>query len=219
MSVFLNDHRIAYFSVPKCGCTSLKSLFFEIENGIPIERLRANGQIVNVHVLYPGLAFARAMRESAGDWLRIAVVRDPVSRILSAYENRGIHHGFLRDLELTQEQRKRGLVPSPTIHEFLRNMKAYRSLSRDVEHHTRPITHFLGKDPGVFDRIFRMSELDEMVALLRERIGSVPALGHKQRGLRKLSRDDLSAEEIAKIERIFAEEIELFGRWMRPEGS
>ena len=43
MPVILPDHKLSYFFVPKVACTSLKYMFYEVENGRRFEPFRING--------------------------------------------------------------------------------------------------------------------------------------------------------------------------------
>ncbi len=92
--------RYMYFEVPKAACTLMKELLRTVENARPIELfaggLRVTRRDMFVHarqnVPLPSLADLddRAQREvlESPDFLRMTVVRNPYTRLASAWRNR-----------------------------------------------------------------------------------------------------------------------------------
>jgi hypothetical protein len=192
MGCHLDRYGLSYFPVPKCACSSLKAFFFELENGRPFQNYRANGKVIHIHHVYRTLPFETTRhRAGANDW-KIAVVRDPVARLLSCYSNRVLHHRELDGIDLSIRDRIAGLVRRPDIGTFVDLLPRYRELSPSMHHHSAPHVEFLGLDPAYFDRVYRIDQLDTLVADVAGRVGTAPALQRLQMGGPKLKEDELS---------------------------
>ncbi|MEM9811991.1 MAG: sulfotransferase family 2 domain-containing protein [Pseudomonadota bacterium] len=213
MGVHLYAHKLSYFSVPKCACTSLKTFFFEVENGEPFRPFRANGKLRHIHnAAYGSKPFEREAHPEMADHWKAAIVRDPVDRVVSAYANRVLGHRCLAGIALTEEDREKGLTECPDLPTFARHLWRYRKLSRDVEHHVAALTHFLGRDASYYDALYPMSGVGQFVEDVAARIGPVPALQRMQTsGGQKVGREQLGPRVIAKIERMYAADYETYG--------
>lgn len=215
MTVHLFNHRYSYLSVPKCSSTSLKFLFFEIENGRPFEPYTENGTHWHIHnAAYPFVPFEDLPHDRIAGHRRVCVVRDPVSRLLSCYANRVVARGDLNTLDLSPELRAMGVVEAPDIATFIRFLPEYRALSPVVAHHSEPLSHFLGRDPAYFDRIFNTGQVDDFVADLSKVIGPVPKVGRRTTSRSRSFGSQLTPEDRARIHDLFAEDLETFGRFM-----
>lgn len=217
MTVHLGDSGVSYFSVPKCGCTSLKSLFFEHVHGLTFEEAKADahpavGDVEWVHGVYPSLQFAKtAAAAPAGGW-RFAVIRDPFGRIVSCYRNRVRAGKARRQMQARADRlRAKGLSPEPSLEEFIERLPRYRRMIGDIRGHSMPLSHFLGTDPAYFDRIYTLRDMDVLHDDLRARLGPLPPLPHLQTRGPGMSVHDLSRAARDRIARVYAEDIELFG--------
>ncbi|MCP5037235.1 MAG: sulfotransferase family protein, partial [Rhodobacteraceae bacterium] len=214
MAVHLNNHGISYFSVPKCACTSLKYFFFEIENGFEFRMFKAGGVLKTVHTTaYPSNAFTNTPLQKIQNHHKFAVVRDPVSRVLSCYSNRVIHHQVLTKVKFSKRNLRAGMVDNPDLARFIRFFHEYRKMSADVAHHSRKLSFFLGRDSTFYDRLYNLSQLPDLVEDMKNRVGTVPELGRRQTGGPELTREDLSKSEITKIEKYFKRDIDTYGRY------
>ncbi|SNS87798.1 sulfotransferase family 2 domain-containing protein [Tropicimonas sediminicola] len=215
MTVHLYQHGFSYISVPKCSSTSLKFLFFEIENGRPFEPYTENGTHWHIHnAAYPFVPFEKLPHDRIAGHRRVCVVREPVSRLLSCYANRVVARGDLNTLDLSPEQRDRGVVEAPDIGTFIRFLPEYRALSGVVAHHCEPLSHFLGRDPAYFDRIYNTGQVEDFVADLAEAIGPVPEVGRRTTSRSRSFAGDLTPQDRARIHELFAEDLEIFGAYM-----
>lgn len=211
MTVFNEEYKISYYSVPKCACTSVKSMFFEIENGFEFRLFRVNGTVRHIHNFYNTLPFPKASQLDRDDHYRFAIIRDPVSRLLSCYSNRVVAHKELKPGLLPQEALDSGLYPDPSLSDFIENLEGYRKYSNSIRHHSNPLTFFLGDDPSYFSKLFTLGELDEMVQTVGSMTGKPLKLSHQQKGGPKLSKNDLSEREIKKLQDFYAQDYESFG--------
>jgi hypothetical protein len=166
---------LCYHPIPKVACTSLKKAFYRLENGHDFP----GGDIhAEYHRTEPLAVFDDQTPDAL---LRIAVVRDPIARLVSAYNNRVMGHRELApdriDLDLA---RRLFLVPDPDPDFFFLNIDRYRTLSFDIRHHTEPMTSFLGPSLRAFDRVFVFEELDRLADWLARRVGTPVRFVHEQ---------------------------------------
>jgi len=212
MSAFLPKEGICYFSVPKCASSTLKHFFFEAENGRAFTAFQVSGKRVSVHGLYKCTSFeAQSSLARGQDW-KFAVVRDPVSRVVSAYNNRIVHHAQLENPRFHAANQDGELSASPTLDEFVDKLELYRERSKVVADHVKPLSHFLGRDPDYFDRIFALGELDELHAELAKRFGrDIPGFRRVQATRSKLGASELSPGGREKLEALYEEDYRLFG--------
>jgi hypothetical protein len=215
MPVILPQQRIAYFPVPKSACTSIKSLFFQIENGVPFRPLVRHGQMFHIHNFYGTVPFGRVDQGPLEGFWRFAIYRDPIARFLSCYSNRVLHHRELSEKALSAQARKAGAIPDPDLETFVERIEIYREFSASIRHHCAPQISFLGRDPGYFHRIFPMDGLERMLVELNQRTGRTLQLPHEQRGGPKLSPAELSANARAQLEQIYRPDF----RWREKAGA
>ena len=79
---------------------------------------------------------------------RIAVVRDPVERLVSAYKDR---------ILVKNKERLQQTIRS--WQEFLLNLHSLQQNSADIHAHTRPQSRLLGSAVEIYDRIFSTHQL------------------------------------------------------------
>lgn len=199
MAVILSNIRLAYFPVPKNACTSLKLMLFDVENGFPFPRLMANGALHHIHKLYPSELIKPAHWTSTKAMLRIAIVRDPIDRFLSAYSNRVLHH---REIEKAPK-RPKNLSAMPSVSELIDNLDEYRCIWT-ISHHTAPQVEFIGKELAQFYRVFPFEHLQDCAALICELAERNIALPHEQAMGPRISRADLSRSNLKKLQSFYA---------------
>lgn len=211
MTLLIRRHKLAYFPVPKVACTSIKHMLHEMKTGKPFTpRLRNSGRTIYVHDVYPAFGFPEHPHDALADWHRVAVVRDPVRRLLSAYGNRVVHYRELSPEVAGDQLAEVDLPPDPDLATFIDNLDGYTSAVRKIGHHTRPLVHFLGRDPGYFSRLYAFSELGRFETDMQALTGKPVSLRHRQTGGPKLSPQDLTAAQIARIEAFYAEDYTVF---------
>jgi len=208
--ISIDKHAISYAPVPKAACTSLKLMFFELENGFAFRNMTRNGRMFHIHTFYPSTLFnASAAKAAAGHW-RIAVTRDPVARLLSAYANRAVFYRELRRERLTAEAVAEGATPDPDLEGFIDRLEVYRAHSTSIRHHTDPQHLFLGRDPAFYHRLYQMRELSDLVRDVSMRAGKALALPHAQTGGPKLGAGMLGAGALRKLRDFYAEDYDTF---------
>lgn len=196
MLAVLEQPRIAFFGVPKCMTTALMRFFYRFETGTDYSPADHGG--VFVHRYYADRARRAGFRHAEpaaltgmGFW-RFTVVREPATRLVSAYGNRVVRHGVLKRLGTTGADGLQGLDPMPTLDTFLRDLDRYRAASADIRHHTEPLSAFIGHDPGALDAVYRMEDTAPLLDALSARLGLAVALERVQTSAGRYSLDDVS---------------------------
>ncbi|MEM8740423.1 MAG: sulfotransferase family 2 domain-containing protein [Pseudomonadota bacterium] len=189
MTAVIEAHKLVYFSIPKVASTSLKELFFHVMTGKPFEH---DGRGVHYEA-FKTEAFYRHDHAAYAEYTRIAVVRDPIKRILSCYTNRVLQTGRLSPDQIDMVAAERlGVTADPGIRKFILNLDKYRALSNSIRNHSQPTAYFLGPDLGYFHRVFPIEALGDMVAFLEERTGMALTLSREMTSEKKIEFDDLT---------------------------
>ncbi|WP_186389784.1 MULTISPECIES: sulfotransferase family 2 domain-containing protein [unclassified Stappia] len=193
MAVVLNNHNIVYFPVPKTACTSLKMLMFELNNGRKFEMYEEDGVLKHIHnAAYGTPSFIDVDRAPFAGMTRLAVIRDPIARLLSAYSNRVAFHRELSEDHIDADLASRlGVHPNPSPDHFFNNIGKFRILSGSIKHHTDPVSAFLGPDLAYYHRVFRIEDIGGLVELLSNAVGHPLELGREQVGGDKIKFEDL----------------------------
>ncbi|MEM9049032.1 MAG: sulfotransferase family 2 domain-containing protein [Pseudomonadota bacterium] len=189
MTAVIEAHKLAYFSIPKVASTSLKELFYQIQHGRLFTKERRG-----VHFeAFRTEPFYRMDRERLNGFTRIAVVRDPIKRILSCYTNRVLQTRRLsaEQIDLVAAERL-GVSPDPGIRKFILHLDQYRALSSSIRNHTQPTAMFLGPDLGYFHKVYRIEELDELVGFLQEQTGLALTLPREMTSEKKIDFAELT---------------------------
>ncbi len=219
MAVALSRHNLAYFPIPKTACTSIKMMMFELEHGRKFEMYEKDGVLMHIHnAAYSTPKFLETDLTSLASMQRIAVVRDPVKRMLSAYSNRVNFHGELSESHInTDLAQALGVHPNPSADHFFNNIEKFRILSPSIHHHTDPVNVFLGPDLHYFHRVFRLENLDEFVKFVSVQTEHTVHLGREQVGGEKLVFQDLGARaQRSLLEYTYAEYALLRGYYVPP---
>ncbi|WP_424939163.1 sulfotransferase family 2 domain-containing protein [Aliiroseovarius sp. S253] len=163
---------VAFYFVPKVACTSLKTWFWEFENeeqAEPQERLtrrflgkkKPAEDVARRSVHHRPETRTRSFKSSVPPpegYQSLAVVRDPVDRLISAWKNKVNYDTFKRRDEIGDLENEL-LSTRPSFGEFLENYDAYRFNSRAVRVHTFPLEWHLGPDRSHFTQVFKLEEL------------------------------------------------------------
>ncbi len=179
-----SQFKIAYYPVPKTASTTMKYAFYMLEHGKAFEKEKAPEQKAGIHSAYFGTRRFYEIDHSRYEaYSRVAIIRDPVRRILSAYNHRVVRLRELAENRIDMElAASLGLVPNPTRDVFLRNLEKYRILSKSIKHHTDPFTHFLGHDMSYFTDVVKIGKLGELAAQIEALTGRKFEIGHQQKG-------------------------------------
>jgi hypothetical protein len=213
MTVHVWDSRLTYVSVPKCACGSLKRFFYELLHG---ERFVARWFRPSVHRVYPSRRFAALPHGAIADHRRVAVVRDPLSRVVSGYFSKIVHLNCLEEPSTRVAAWAAGLTTRPTLEELLTNLARYKLVSRVIRTHFQPLSHYLGADPAWYSRIYDISEVGELADDACSRTGRTAKLPHVGRRRGGDASDIVTPAVIARVREDFREDVTLYGSFFRP---
>lgn len=187
MPVIAHSLRLVYFDVPKVGCTTLKTLLWEMENNRPFPGTDApllhkrlisklglsRPPIPGIHHVegYRTWSWKRAQTcDIPADYTRITILRDPAARLYSAWSNKGVESVFALRREF--EDLHNECVPTaPDFGAYLDHFETYRRVSRPVRVHTEPYSWHLGPSVHSYDRVFRLEDMESLEVFLSERAG------------------------------------------------
>lgn len=214
MPQILAAYRLAYLPIPKVACTSIKDMLYEAEHGSKFApQTRPDGTKYFIHKLFPALPFEELDMAELADLHRIAVVRDPIKRLLSAYRNRVVHHRELSNEAVGTRLSEANLPANPDLATFIRYLRRYAKCVRSIGHHTRPQVDFLGRDPSWISRLYRFSELEILAEDVRRLTNSNVSLPWLQKGGPKIKVEDLNPKQIDKLREYYAEDYAVFGSY------
>ncbi|WP_068118022.1 sulfotransferase family 2 domain-containing protein [Tropicimonas marinistellae] len=211
MTIYLPKHALTYVSVPKCGCTSLKHFFFQISNGFEFRRFRLNGHSYYIHQFAKSVAFDALQKKQMRGHRKIAVVRDPVDRVVSCYANKVVDERLLERPGSAAFLEERDMPSMPTVGQFIQDLPLYQNAAPGIRHHSQPLSHFLGRDPAYFDRLFSLRELPDLCDYVRAIVGDVPDLRHSQKSRSRAAAAELTEADRQRVDEMFAEDREIFG--------
>lgn len=218
MTVYVPKAGLTYLSVPKCACSSLKHFCFEVEHGGTFESLGKDLGLGQLHQTFVSQRFTRFMsRLNAGEYGGdlVAVIRNPIDRLLSCYTNKVIKAGVLKSLDV-DELRGDGLSVEPDFDRFINDLEGYRSHSKVIERHTRPLSYYLGTDPTLYYRIFDISEVAGFAELVNTRAGTNVALRHLHRADHANHSTRVTLQTIREIKSHMGEDEAIFEPYMTP---
>ena len=170
MPTICSAANLIFFPIPKVACTSLKVLFYQINNSVEWRDTRlAYGQ---VHTLpgYGSLSYGATNLSDYGSFERIAVVRNPVERALSAYRDKArrvVLSGTVSETKL----KSAGLPLEPNPELFFSEIEQYFECAPVIREHMRPFSYYLGENIGEINRVFRLEELDKLAEFVGQCLG------------------------------------------------
>jgi hypothetical protein len=194
--------RTVYYPAPKSASSTLRDIFFEIENGYRFKSFVINDQEVNLFWLYGhGELFKRV--EVPDGYEVFTVVRDPIERFVSFFKW-GISDNHCR------------LDRPVGINDFVANLGSYLDSSPMIHFHVSPQFRFIGKDLSFYHRIFPMEELTELGHYLSERSQKQVTVGKTNPSSRQSKSNDLTPQSRAKLIDIYSDDYALLKDYYRP---
>lgn len=174
--LIIDSLQVVYSPIPKAGSTSLKSMFLEHRTTDHPE------SVVGGHQRFDGKR-ARADRLRLGDVgmenvYSFSVDRDDVERFESYFARNVVQGEALRRAAGGRDKHF-GLPTMPDIGYFAENLRAYRYVFADVQHHTLPARAFLHHDLAFYDDVFELTELDRLADRLAEHTGMQFTVPHR----------------------------------------
>ena len=194
--------KLAFFSIPKSASTSIKCTLFRLREGVDW-----SGIPDRVHPQFPTY-FPITPKDflDLEDYYKFTVVRDPIERFLSSYNNRVHFHKDIAN-HLTKIYRSeanfRQLFPDlcffPDINNYILNLDSYQKLCHSIMHHTIPSFYFIGADLYFFDKVYPINRLKELEHDITKLTGQHTIFKRFQENDRKYKFEDLSIASKRKL--------------------
>ena len=199
MPICFDEHNLCFFPIPKTASTSIKSMLF------PKETVN----IAALHKNTPAIDFNKIQHNRIKDWKKLAIVRDPIERVISCYRQK-----IFNTRQLIKDFRKSGnpnkLSETPTFDEFVEKIELYSTSSRLVEHHIRPTVFFLGSDVKYFTRLYKISEINQLRADLTVWLDQPLTQEHRNKTATKTPSVTVTPNAIDKLKKIYKQDYDLF---------
>ena len=195
MPIKITNSEFSYIPIPKVACTSGKKLIFHINNGFDFEETHYHSSGLNIHNHQNEYQSVDFLGYENNSKFKIALVRDPIKRLLSAYTNRVVQHNDLQSVrhKLTQVN----LSDRPSIREFIVNLETYRALSRSIAHHTDLQSVYLGPNNKNLS-LYRLEDISAFTKRVNEIAGTNISMPHEQTSKKVLNFNDMAP----KIQRL-----------------
>ena len=206
--------KLHYFPVPKNAGSSIRDCLFEIENGWRYRPMIIDGKRVGLLNLF-GVPAAFQPAPDRPGFLRFAVVRDPMRRLLSAYANKVLDRPGVANADFSALGLPPDLPKDPDIETFVTRLDEYRVIPT-IGHHTNRQGYFLGDDLAHFHRVFRAEELGELERFFSERAGAPIKLPRLKADGAKIDPATLSPAARRKIAQHYAADYALLARYYAP---
>lgn len=202
---------LMYFPIPKNMCTTLKLAFYQMENG---HSYSASKMGIDLHQFYfknpQNYYFNQEIVKT--NHTKVVIVREPISRFISAFRNRIIDLGDLEPFKPILD--KANLDVKPDINQFIENLSQYRQLVHSVKHHTEPQINFIGKDLSKFDLIVDIRDPSKLLSLIKER-SNITEFKREKSGGTKASIDDITPANLSVLKSFYKRDLVKLEHYMK----
>lgn len=203
MPYLLPQKKLAVFFSPKAAGTSVRAFLFELENGFPLKPYQFEGRAYDLNTVANQLVvnnrFKLVDHAAIADFERIALVRDPVRRLLSAYSNRVLHYRELSVEAAGPALAAADLAPDPDIDLFMANIARYMQVSKSIARHFSHQEVFLGKSRDYFSKVFQVEDMGSFETEMNRRFGGTAKVPRLQEGGPKIDFHSLAPATRANI--------------------
>lgn len=182
---------IGYVPIPKVACTSVKSALFYFQHERSYDRNIDEGNHMHQY-------FNMRLQDIDDCDFRFIIIRDPIKRFLSAFNNRVGHHKELSYEELkvqNPELLDQVEVFDPNITQFIDNFTTYYKV-KPIKHHTAPISTILPDGLQPFTHIYKIEELKKLERSLSEQLSKKIKFDRLQIHGDTVTLEDLSRKQI-----------------------
>ena len=225
-AVMCDRFKIAYAYIPKCACTTIKTVIKFLSSELKKDNYRINKKISTLKYQDPmeihrfQKIYLINMGNITTNYFKFVVVREPIKRFLSAFSNKILYSKeSLERTKLTAIQylSMAQLGVNPEINSMIENLELYSEMSDNWQLHIKPQHTFMGNQIKGFDRIFQVERLGELGKKLSEITGFEINLPRLNTGGRKISLAELSEKSIKKLIDFYSRDYELLKDYYSPE--
>ena len=197
-----NGKKLAYYNIPKCGKTTVKSILKDLKN---------QGGSYKSHT---PLFYSPLKDFQSREALRFTVVREPVARFISSYNNRiADRDDFQSSIVSRNLVKPFKLNPSPSLEEFALNIHTYGLLNDRVFRHVINQHRFTGKNIEKFDRIYNLSQINDLVDYMNDLFNIELQAKTLNSSSKQSSKVDLSSEALSRVQEYYEMDYKLFGKY------
>ena len=158
----LDQSKLLFFPVRKCGSTSVLNIFKIIEDkptrGEHIHQEDASNKPVDL----------ASLAQDFEGYFSFALVRDPIARLVSYHRGNILARNQLA-VHHENAAAYYGLPTRPEWDFFVQHIDRYRQVFVPARNHTDPVSGFLGHEPSVFSWLGGLSDMPALVKLLSEK--------------------------------------------------
>jgi hypothetical protein len=162
--IISHTHKLIYLYIPKCACTTLKSLIVNLEPDykLKIKGTETNDQLDGIFKPYiTKLDYCDL--EKYQDYTIFTCIRDPIKRLLSCYNDKIVTKFY-------QPFNKFGLEKNMDFDQFIQTISALPHNKCDG--HFRSQSHFLYSGKNFIPHyVLRLEDLEEDVGKLMKQVG------------------------------------------------
>ena len=198
-------HGVGYVPIPKCACTALKIACYEAQTG---ETYSNHFDAIHEEFDYAACDMTRFSADC--EHVKMVVLREPIARFLSAFNNRVIDRQELSERWFTEHAPNdlrsfadRDLPFDPDIGLFIDRIEDYIAASQIIQHHFVPQFYFF-VDLNFYDAVFTTDRLVDVQTFLSQ-VWQLPvALRRVQESSKTLSLSDIDSRRIDRLREFYA---------------
>ncbi len=208
------DYNLTYVETPKNACTSVKRLLSIALLNKELKSSNVHKEFLQTLTRIGKLGPIVTQRALFGDYFRFAITRNPISRFISAYEDKIMTNAY----ERKRIRPKFGFETDDNIEliQFLHKLQAIEDLERDI--HFMSQSRVLSFNRIEYDLLIDMNDYQEDITFLLERfeidftdnIRDVMSKHHNKNYM-KNSINSLSYREEELIRNIYEEDFSNLG--------
>lgn len=203
MTVLSKKCRLVYYPVPKVACTTAKLTFYALDH----PNASAPRRAIHQQPGYQSDPLDNTATIPSG-YETVALIRDPVLRLRSAWSNK-VNTDSFRRWRQKPLAIKAGLPLDPDFSTFIQNFDIYCEISRAARVHTRPHCLYLGGDLAAIDHVFKIKDIAEFFDLLSARSNTKVTPAHANRAISDKRDNSITALNIDQLRKITARDYDL----------
>lgn len=204
--IALEVPNVAYIPMPKCGSSTIKAHILKLSQGV---------NTINPHQFFEN-PFFKTTGQSISIYskaYKFVVVRDPIKRFLSYYNNNVVKLGSLGE-PYAGATEVFGLKTKPELNSLIELWDDYRYVFDDFRHHTLGQAAYFGTLSD-FDDVYPLESIGELLGKLSKFFNSEALPEHLMRSERPISNiyEQLSLRSLKQLFEIYHSDYELLGKY------
>lgn len=197
-------NNIGYMPIPKVACTTIKNKLFQVKEERDYNPKLDAGRHIHQY-------WGKNKEDINDADFKFIVIRDPIKRFLSAYSNRVCHHRELSLEKITRsnpELVENFEIYNPGLGQFIDQFDKYNSVN-SIKHHCKPVSEWVDGNISLFDRVYRIEEMELLKKDLSKELGQEINFSREQTGGRKIPVSDLSSNQVEFLMEFYREDYKL----------